>query len=140
MGEYYMNKIAATEWLEKAWHHFSSGKVLYEVKHYTDTIRVDLHYGVEIMLKAFLAYENKKMIKTHDLIKLYPHIKEWIEFSDKELELLEQISTYHIEASYPSFDRRMPTYGELEKVIEFSEKLFGKICKILDIDENEVKK
>jgi hypothetical protein len=59
MGEFYMNKTAAFEWPPKAWHHFRSGKLLYEVKHYQDTIGVDLHYGIEVMLKAFLAYENK---------------------------------------------------------------------------------
>jgi len=55
-----MNKTAAEEWLTKAWHHLSSGIVLYNAAHYTDTIAVDLHYAVEIMLKSILAYENKK--------------------------------------------------------------------------------
>ena len=134
-----MNKKAAIEWLEKAWHHFSSGKLLYEARHYTDTIGIDLHYAIEVMLKAFIAYENKKMIKTHDLIRLYPHIKHWIDFDEEELDLLERVSTYHIEASYPSFDRVMPTYEELKEAIDFGDELFSKICKILDIDENEVK-
>jgi hypothetical protein len=43
-------------------------------------------------------------------------------------------------ASYPSFDRVMPSYEELKNVIDFGEELFSKICKILDIDENEVKR
>ena len=140
MGMCYMNKTAAFEWLEKAWHHFSSGKLLYEAKHYTDTVGVDLHYAIEIMLKAFLAYENRKVIKTHDLIKLYPHIQSWINFNEDELNLLEKISTYHTEASYPSKDRPMPTYEELKEVIEFGKELFSKICKLLDINENEVKR
>jgi HEPN domain-containing protein len=134
-----MNKTAAFEWLEKAWHHFSSGKLLYEARHYTDTIGVDLHYGIEVMLKAFLAYENKKMIKTHDLLELQKHIKHFIEFDSEEKKLLGKISTYHIEASYPSLDRVMPTYEELKEVIDFGEKLFSKICKILQIDENKIK-
>ena len=29
-----MNKQAAMEWLNKAWHHFSSGELLYEANHY----------------------------------------------------------------------------------------------------------
>ena len=133
-----MNKTAAFEWLQKAWHHFSSGKLLYEARHYTDTIGIDLHYGIEVMLKAFLAYENKKIIRTHNLTKLYPHIKQWISFNEEELELLEKISTYHIEASYPSLDRVMPTYEELKEVIDFGEKLFSKICNILQIDKKEI--
>ena len=135
-----MNKKAAIEWLEKAWHHFSSGKLLYEARHYTDTIGIDLHYAIEVMLKAFIAYENKKMIKTHDLLKLQKHIKHFIEFDVEEKRLLGKISTYHIEASYPSFDRIMPTYEELKEAIDFGDELFSKICKILDIDENKVKR
>lgn len=64
-----MNKTSAEEWLTKSWHHFSSGRVLYNANHYTDTIGIDLHYSVEIMLKSILAYENKKIPKTHDLIE-----------------------------------------------------------------------
>ncbi len=47
-----MNKTSAKEWLVKAWHHFSSGRVLYNANHYTDSIGIDLHYAVEIMLKS----------------------------------------------------------------------------------------
>ena len=77
-----MNKTAAFEWLEKAWHHFSSGKLLYEVKHYQDTIGVDLHYGIEVMLKAFLAYENKKILKTHDLSNINELVSDNIDLKD----------------------------------------------------------
>ena len=83
-----MNKTAAFEWLEKAWHHFSSGKLLYEARHYTDTIGKNLN----------LSYRT----------------------------------------SYPSIDRVMPSYEEMKEVIDFGEKLFSKICKILQIDKKEI--
>jgi hypothetical protein len=35
-----MNKTAAREWLAKAWHHLSAGRILYEANHYTDTIKL----------------------------------------------------------------------------------------------------
>ena len=40
MERYGMNRTSAIEWLNKSWHHFSSGKVLYEAKHYTDVIAI----------------------------------------------------------------------------------------------------
>ena len=43
------NKKLAIDWLNKSWHHYSSGKLLYEAEHYTDTISIDLHYAVEII-------------------------------------------------------------------------------------------
>jgi len=135
-----MNRQAAIEWLNKAWHHFSSGKLLYEANHYTDVIGIDLHYAVEVTLKAFLAYENKKIIKTHDLNEIANHIDSWIDFTQDEKELMVTISTYHIRGSYPPKDRKMPSRDELKVVIEFAEKLFSRVCKILDIDEKDVKR
>ena len=81
-----MNKTLAIEWLNKAYHHIGSAKILFNAKHFTDVIGIDIHYGVEVTLKSILAYENKNIIKTHDLnitsevhipqkIKSYPHLK-----------------------------------------------------------------
>ena len=66
-----MNKTASKEWLNKAWHHLSSGKLLYKANHYTDVIAIDLHYAIEVTLKSFFAYQNKRIIKTHDIVELY---------------------------------------------------------------------
>ena len=134
-----MNKKSAKDWLNKAWHHLSSGKVLFEASHYTDTISVDLHYAVEVTLKSFLAYENKKIIKTHDLIELHTYIQHKIEFNEEELTLLDKITSYHIKSSYPPRDRCLPSNEEIEEVLEFTEKLFEDVCKTLDIQSSEVK-
>ena len=70
MERYGMNKTSAKEWLNKAWHHLGSAKILYKAEHYTDVIAVDLHYCIEVSLKSFLAYTNQKIVKTHDLIEI----------------------------------------------------------------------
>ena len=134
-----MNKQAAIEWLNKAWHHFSSGKLLYEAHHYTDVIGIDLHYAVEVTLKALLAYDNKKIKKTHNLLEIHSYLTDKIDFSSEELDLMDRISTYHIKGSYPIQDRQMPSRDELKEVLEFSDELFHRVCKILDIDEKVVK-
>jgi len=66
-----MNEQAAREWLTKAWHNLSGAKIFYDANHYTDVTAVELHYAVEKMLKSFLAYENKKIPKIHDLLDIY---------------------------------------------------------------------
>jgi HEPN domain-containing protein len=129
-----MNETSAKEWLTKAWHHLGSAKILYQVNHYTDTIAVDLHYAVEIMLKSFLAYQNKKIIKTHNLIDLYKFIMDYIKFNNDELDMLDLITTYHIKEAYPPMYRDLPSKDEIKEVLEFSEKLFYRICEILDIE------
>ena len=133
-----MNKTVAKEWLNKAWHHLGSGKILYEANHYTDTIAIDLHYAVEITLKSFLAYENKKIIKSHDLIEIHALMQDKISFTDNELELMDIISTYHIKSSYPSIDRKLPSRENIKEALDFAEELLDKACKIMDIDEEEV--
>lgn len=135
-----MNEPAAKEWLTKAWHHFSSGKILYEANHYTDVIAIDFHYAVEVTLKSFLAYENKKILKTHNLLELHAHIVECISFDAPEQDLLRLISTYHIKGSYPTRDRRMPSREEIEEVMHFTYDLFKKVCGLLNINPEELKK
>jgi HEPN domain-containing protein len=134
-----MNKKSGIEWLNKAYHHLSSAKILYEARHYTDVIGIDLHYAIEVTLKSILAYENKKILKTHDLGELSIILKDKISFNDEELDLLDIVSTYHIRGSYPPKDRKLPSFEEIKIVLNFSIKLFAKVCNILNIDEDKVK-
>jgi HEPN domain-containing protein len=134
-----MNETSAKEWLAKAWHHLSSAQVLYRVEHYTDVIAIDLHYAVEIMLKSFLAYENKQILKTHNLIELHSHIIDTIEFDENEKDMLRLITTYHIKESYPTLHRRLPPREEIYTVLNFTNELFNKVCMLLNISSDEIK-
>jgi HEPN domain-containing protein len=134
-----MNKTLGIEWLNKAYHHGGSAKILYEARHYTDVIGIDLHYAIEVTLKSILAYENKKIIKTHDLGALSIILKDKISFDEEELDLLDIVSTYHIRGSYPPKDRKLPSFEEIKIVLDFSIELFTKVCNILNIDEKKVK-
>jgi len=84
------------EWLVKAWHNLATARLLYNADHYTDIIAVEIHYCCEKSLKAFLAYENKKIPKTHDLVDIYELVRDHIDLED-DLILLKQITKYHIE-------------------------------------------
>jgi len=132
-----MNNKASKEWLKKAWHNLSGAKIFYDVNHYTDVIAVEVHYGCEKILKSMIAYENKKIPKTHDLYELYIKVEHLIDL-EEYLDLLDRISKYHIEESYPAFDREMPPRDEIKIVLEFSEQLFDKVCGILEIDKSEI--
>ena len=133
-----MNKTAMLEWLVKAWHNLATARLLYNADHYTDIIAVEIHYCCEKSLKAFLAYENKKIPKTHDLVDIYELVRDHIDLED-DLILLKQITKYHIEESYPTFERAMPTKEEIKEVLDFTEYLFDKVCKILNVDKESLK-
>ncbi|MEA3386966.1 MAG: HEPN domain-containing protein [Patescibacteria group bacterium] len=132
-----MNRESAKEWLIKSWHNLSTAKILFDVNHYTDVIAVDLHNSCEKALKALIAYQNKKIPKTNSLIEISKDITSDIDLSDN-FYLLKQISKYHIEESYPVFNRALPSRDEIKEVLEFSQKLFEKVCNILDIELAEV--
>lgn len=134
-----MNEQAAKEWLRKAWHNLSAAKLLFDARHYSDVTAVELHYAVEKSLKSFLAFENKKIPKSHDLVEIYSKIQEKISFDDSEKDLLIVISEYHIEEAYPGFERKLPPTEEIEAVLKFAKVLFGSVCRKLNIDLDEIK-
>lgn len=134
-----MNETSAKEWLNKSWHHLSSAKLLFEADHYRDVVAVEIHYASEIALKSILAFENNKIIKTHDLINIYKLVHNKITLTDDELNILDIISEYHIGESYPTPDRNIPSKKEIEEVLDFTIELFNKICTVLNINKDEVK-
>ena len=135
-----MNKTAAKEWLRKVYHDLKSAQILYEANHFTDSIGVDLHYAIEKSFKTFLAYQNKKIPKTHNLLELNELNSNFLFLQTEEIRLLHISNRYHIEATYPQYDRAMPPREEIKEVLEFAEELFNEVCKILSIDKSEVMK
>ena len=135
-----MNKASAQKWIVKAWHNLSGAKIFYKANHYTDVTTVEIHYAVEKLLKSFFAYENKKIPKTHNLSELSNLINYFIEFTEDELDLLDIISEYHTEEAYPIPDRTMPPKDEIKEVLDFTENLLEKVCEILKVSIDEIKK
>lgn len=131
------NKTSAKEWLEKAYHDLSSAKILFNANHYTDSIGVDLHYSIEKILKSFLAYENKAIPKTHDLPKLYEMVNNYIQVENEDIYYI--ANKYHIEVSYPTFEKFLPPKEEIQEVLEFNQNLLEKACNILEINIEELK-
>lgn len=80
-----MNRVAATEWLRKVYHDLSSAKILYDADHFTDSIGVDLHYAIEKLFKTFIAFENKKIPKTHNLPELYRMVEQYLDIEDDDI-------------------------------------------------------
>ncbi len=133
------NKTYAKEWLTKAWHDLSSARVLYDVKHFTDSIAFDLQQAIEKMLKAILAYENRSIPKTHDLVELSSLLQNTLTFSEHELDMLDQATVYYVKDRYACGDVFLPERSRIGMLLEFSEGLFDRVCRHLQIEENEVK-
>ena len=133
------NKQSTVQWLTKAFHDLSSARILYAADHYTDTIANDLQQAIEKSLKSFLAFENEPIRKTHDLVELSKLVEGCIHFEAAEIDLLDIATTYYTQDRYPG-PVDLPTKEQVKEILGFSEKLFSRVCHILDIDEREVKK
>ena len=134
------NKQSTKEWLKKSYHDLEGAIILFNSNHYTDTIGYILQQSLEKLLKSILAYENRKINKTHNLVELYESISGKLKLDENDIKNLAIATTYNIKVRYPTPHKKMPKQEEIKEVLDFTEKLFEKVCKILDIDKKEVMK
>ena len=133
-----MNKTASKEWLRIAQHDLLSAQILFDANHFTDSIGNDLQQALEKILKSFLAYQNAKIPKSHDLLELYEYISEDIELKEKDLRYLALATEYFKEERYPNPNYFLPPKEEIEEVLAFTKRLFTTICDQLEIDPTKL--
>jgi len=129
-----VNKTSAKEWLKHSYHDLDGAKLLFKADHFTDTISYVLHQSLEKSLKSILAFYNKPIKKTHNLIELYELVKNndfYLE--EDEIFLLAIASNYYTEQRYPVVDKESPTKKEIKDMIDLSDRIFNQICKVFDI-------
>jgi HEPN domain-containing protein len=133
------NKTYAKEWLTFSLKNLNTAKLLFDVNHYEDIIGIELQQSLEKLLKSIMANENIKIPKDHDLIKLYFTIESFIDILEDELVKLRIATNYYKEDRYPNPYYCLPSREEIKEVLNFTENLFDNVCKILDINIEEVK-
>ena len=134
------NKQSTKERLKKSYHDLEGAIILFNSNHYTDTIGYILQQSLEKLLKSILAYENRKINKTHNLVELYESISGKLKLDENDIKNLAIATTYNIKVRYPTPHKKMPKQEEIKEVLDFTEKLFDKVCGILEIDKKEVMK
>ena len=125
------NRVYAKEWIGFANKNLITAKKLYEIDHFTDIIGIELQQTLEKLLKSLLAFENKKIPKSHKLVEIVELTN--IELTEEEKFLLEIATSYYKVDRYPNPNYFLPSKDEIEKVLKFTEGLFEKICKSLEI-------
>ena len=132
------NKTAALEWLRIAYHDLKSAEILYDAKHYTDSIGNDLQQALEKLFKALMAAKNEKIPKTHDLLEIYESIEDF-EIDESDLLYLALATEYFKEERYPNPSYSLPKREEIAQVLAFTQQIFTTICNKLQIDINQIK-
>ena len=132
------NKIYAQEWLTFAIKNLNTAILLFDANHYEDIIGIELQQALEKTLKAILANNNTKIPKDHDLVKLYFMVEDYIRIEEDETVYLRLATDYYKEDKYPNPNYCLPSREEIKEILDFTEKLFDKVCKILDIDKDKL--
>lgn len=136
-----VNKTSANEWLKHAYHDLDGATLLYKADHFTDTISYVIHQSLEKSLKSILAFYNKPIKKTHNLIDLYELVQnENFYLEEDEIFLLAIASKYYTEQRYPVVDKESPTKEEIKEMIDLADKIHSQICEVFDISFEDIKK
>jgi HEPN domain-containing protein len=72
------NKTIAIEWLQSAQDDLDSIRYLLHVEHLTNIVAFHSQQAVEKSLKALMEYHQLPFIKTHNIEKLYRHLKQYV--------------------------------------------------------------
>ena len=73
-------------------------------------------------------------------VMIYSLIMNELIIEENEIDILEIVSEYHIQESYPGFNRSLPDRKEIKQVLNFAKSIFKKACNILNIDIELIKK
>ena len=111
---------------------------MYDAGHFTDSIGFDLQQSIEKSLKSLLAFDNKKIKRTHDLTEISAMVIDSMQFEDAEIDLLDIATGYCMRSRYPTGNADLPTREEIKEVLDFARDLLMRVCVKLEIDEQEV--
>ena len=133
------NRQSTIEWLKKSHHDLDGAIILFKADHYTDTTGYILQQSLEKLLKSILAYENQKIIKSHNLVELYEMVSDKLCLSEEDIKYLSIAATYGIRVRYLTPHKKMPSRDEIKDILDFTMSLFDKVCQVLSIDKEEIK-
>lgn len=130
------NKPYAIEWLIFSKKNLDTALLLFNANHYEDIVGIELQQCLEKLLKSFMAFENIKIPKEHDLVKLYYTIETYLDLDSADIVRLRIATDYYKEDRYPNPYYSLPSREEINDILNFTQHLFDKICISLNIDKN----
>jgi len=134
------NSTYAKEWIKFAYKNLVTAKLLYKCEHYTDIIGIELEQFFEKAIKSIYAYNNQKILKSHDLIELLSNLEFSKDLSEEEIDLLSITSDYYKDDRYPNPNYELPSKDEIERVLTYAEIFFSKVCKKIGLNSCDFQK
>ena len=123
------------EWLKASRLDLENIKYIIEVEHLTSVVAFHAQQSIEKSFKAVIEYQNKKIPKQHDLLKLKNIMDGVLNVDD---DILDSLNTLYIDSRYPG-DLGLLPYGEptIKDAKEFYSlalKVFEDVANMLDVD------
>ena len=106
------------EWLKASKLDLENIKYIIEAEHLTSVVAFHAQQSIEKSFKAVIEYQNKKIPKQHDLLKLKNLINDILNIKDDDI--LDSLNTLYIDSRYPG-DLGLLPYGQptIEDAKEF---------------------
>ena len=122
------------EWLKVSKLDLENIKYIIEVEHLASVVAFHAQQSIEKSFKALIEYQNKKIPKQHDLLKLKSLINDVLDLEDDDI--LDSLNALYIDSRYPG-DLGLLPYGQptIEDAKEFyalALRVFDEVGRMLD--------
>ncbi len=123
------------EWLKSSKLDLENIQYILEAEHLTSIVAFHAQQSIEKSFKAVIEYQDKKIPKQHDLLKLKNMIADVLPVENDDM--LDSLNALYLESRYPGELGLLP-YGKpiLEDAQEFyatALKIFEDVCTLLNI-------
>lgn len=129
-------KQTTKDWLTAAEDDLLAAKKLAGEDRLTNVVAFHCQQCLEKCFKAIIEEQDKPCIKSHDLLRL--QLNADIQLIETDIILLGIINEVYIDARYPGdlglLPHGKPTITEANSFIEFSELIFNRMKKLLEIE------
>lgn len=137
-----MSKSLALDWLKSSYSDIVTLNKISDDDFITHVTAFHSQQSTEKCLKAILEYNDTKVPSKHDLRMLNRLVSNYITIDDDLI--LDSLNTLYIDSRYPGdmglLPHGKPTLEQAQEFYEFAKHIFYRVCKLLEIDPEEVKK
>ncbi len=136
-----MNQKIAVEWLKASYSDIVVLDKIFLDDFITHITAFHSQQSVEKSFKAILEYHERKVPKKHDLLMLKDLVQSYISVDSEEI--LDDLNDLYIESRYPGSFGLLPcgkpTLEDAKKFYDFANEFFSRVCKLLEINLEEIK-
>ena len=126
----------AEEWLKASKLDLENIKYIIEVEHLTSVVSFHAQQSIEKSFKAVIEYQNRKITKQHDLLKLKNLVNTVLEIDNDDI--LDSLNTRYIDLRYPGdlglLPYGQPTQEDTKEFYTFAKRVFDDVCEKLEMN------